>query len=229
MLTVNKQHSINVIDNTIQQRRTLKVFGDLENPPVLEDDFISKVDEAVKIASWAPFHYPAHPSHLAHEMDSIVPWRFYALKQKDCLQLAACLLDSKTTKIKKKSNIIRMLAASGSLVLVTWLPEPEENEENNVLSTKKQNINEAHLAAASAATQNLLLAVEVRGLQGYWSSGGVLSSKECYSLCGIPAKEKLLGAIFMFPKNHEEKEVRYGKNRDKRGEAKSWMTWVDLH
>ncbi len=225
MNSSNQQHHINIIDNTIQQRRTLKVFGDLEKPPVLDNDFVHKVDDAIKIASWAPFHYPAHASHLKHEMDSIVPWRFYAFKQKDCLQLADCLLRSKTAKMKKKSNIIRMLAASGSLVMVTWLPEPDEKKS---LSAKKQTINEAHLAAASAATQNLLLALEVRDLQGYWSSGGVLGSKECYSLCGIPANEKLLGAIFVFPKQTEAQEVRYGKHRDKRGTAKSWMTWVNL-
>jgi hypothetical protein len=119
-----------------------------------------------------------------------------------------------------------MLAASGSLVMVTWLPEPDGKKS---LSAKKQTINEAHLAAASEATQNLLLALEVRSLQGYWSSGGVLASKECYSLCGIPTNEKLLGAIFVFPKQTEEQEVCYGKYRDKRGNAKSWMTWVDFH
>jgi hypothetical protein len=85
MNMTNQQHDINIIDNTIQKRRTLKVCGFFEKPPILEFNFVRKVDDAIKIASWAPFHYPAHPSHLNDEMDSIVPWRFYALKQNNCL------------------------------------------------------------------------------------------------------------------------------------------------
>lgn len=57
-------------------------------------------------------------------------------------------------------------AASGALVLVTWLPEPEEEGLTAKRATqqqKQQKMNEAHVAGASAATQNLLLSVEARG------------------------------------------------------------------
>jgi len=41
MLIINQQQAINIIDYTIQQRHTLKVFGDLEKPPVLIYSFFT--------------------------------------------------------------------------------------------------------------------------------------------------------------------------------------------
>ena len=48
MLPSNQQHSITIIDKTIQQRRTLKVFGDLEQPPILADDFTKLINKLGK-------------------------------------------------------------------------------------------------------------------------------------------------------------------------------------
>ena len=90
-------------------------------------------------------------------------------------------------------------------------------------------MNEEHLAGAAAAIQNLLLAGEARDLQTYWSSGGVLAASECFELCGIPAEQKLLGAIFMFPPQPDTNaDIHEGKLRNQRGTPDSWRTWVSL-
>jgi nitroreductase len=90
-------------------------------------------------------------------------------------------------------------------------------------------MNEEHLAAAAAATQNLLLAGEARGIQTYWSSGGVLTSSTCFALCGIPRTQKLLGAIFMFPPQTDSTmEIHEGKLHDRRSTPASWSTWLTL-
>ncbi|EIJ33564.1 nitroreductase family protein [Thiothrix nivea] len=225
-------HSINqprdaalAVDQVIRSRRTRKVLGHLHAPAHIPHGFREQVEEAVRIAGWAPFHYPANPIHQQDGLDSCVPWRFYALGQAECLTLAHCLLEDEDGCVDASSTIIRMLAAAGSVVLATWLPEPDN-------SRKAQQMDEEHLAAAAAAVQNLLLAGEARGIQTYWSSGGVLASSECFDLCNIPLAQKLLGAIFMFPpqtdSNMDNMDVHEGKLRNRRGTPDSWRTWVSL-
>ena len=210
------------VDRVIRNRRTRKVLGSLHSPAVIPHGFSEKVDEAIRIAGWAPFHYPANKIHRQTELDSCVPWRFYALDQASCLTLAHCLLEKNAGNVTEDSTIIRMLAAAGSVVLSTWLPEPDH-------SRKAAHMNEEHLAGAAAAIQNLLLAGEARDLQTYWSSGGVLAASECFELCGIPAEQKLLGAIFMFPPQPDTNaDIHEGKLRNQRGTPDSWRTWVSL-
>lgn len=216
------------VDSVIQRRKTLKIYGDLHKPVNIPSTLKRDVDQAIQVANWAPFHYPAHKVHRKNGMKSIVPWRFYALDQKACLNLASCLISHKKVKAGKKSKIVRMLAASGSLVLVTWLPEPTAGANDKKLK-KIYKRNEEHLAAASAATQNLLLAGEARGLQTYWSSGGILESQECFGLCNILEQERLLGAIFMFPESSIKHESKAGSLRNKRGDMNTWMSWVDIN
>lgn len=214
--------SVLAVDQVIRNRRTRKVLGHLHSPAHIPHGFREQVEAAVRIAAWAPFHYPANKIHQQHALDSCVPWRFYALAQADCLTLAHCLLKKGAGNITPTSSIIRMLAAAGSVVLTTWLPEPETHQQ-------AKQMNEEHLAAAAAAVQNLLLAGEARGIQTYWSSGGILASGECFELCGIPSNQKLLGAIFMFPPQADATAtVHEGKLRDHRGAPDSWRTWVKL-
>jgi nitroreductase len=210
------------VDCVIRNRRTRKVLGHLHSPATIPHGFTEKVEEAVRIAGWAPFHFPANKIHRQSELDSCVPWRFYALDQASCLTLAQRLLDNSAGNVTEDSTIIRMLAAAGSVVLSTWLPEPKTTE-------LALHMNEEHLAAASAAVQNLLLAGEARGIQTYWSSGGVLASSQCFDLCNIPTTQKLLGAIFMFPPQTDSSmDVHEGKLRNRRGTPDSWRTWISL-
>ena len=228
--SLSSQQRIVAIDSVIQSRKTLKVLGDLDAPIDIADDFNQRIDDAIKVANWAPFHYPANTVHRQGAMDSLVPWRFYALSQDVCLELGHCLTQSARSKVTKEEKIVRMLSACGGLVMVTWLPDPlvSDIDQSEKKRRVQQTVRDEHIAAAGAATQNLLLAAEAREMQTYWSSGGILQSESCFNLCGIPDNQKLMGAIFMFPQQHQMETVS-GKLRDKRGEQGSWMSWVKIN
>lgn len=229
-MRLSQRQKASVIDGVIQNRKTLKVLGDLDSPIDIPADFNERIDEAIKVANWAPFYYTANDIHRQGDMNSAVPWRFYALSQTVCLELGRCLAESSHSKVDKNSTIVRMLSACGGMVMVTWLPEPESHQTKQTKAKERarQTMRDEHIAAAGAATQNLLLAAEVRKMQTYWSSGGVLQSAACFHLCGIPDEQKLMGAIFMFPEKHKNMQTVSGKLRDKRGSQETWMSWVEI-
>ncbi len=78
-----------------------------------------------------------------------------------------------------------------------------------------------HIAAASAAIQNLLLAATARGISNYWSSGGVLRSAQVFQQLGIPRQQILLGAIFLFPSEIGDAELS-----DQQTARASWLARV---
>ena len=223
-MNFHKPHSLSsAVDTVIQKRCTFKVMGDLDTPTVIPEGFVQRIEQSIEVAGQAPYHYSANAIHLDNAMDSPVPWRFYALQQKDCLNLAEHLIASGDVK-GKEAGIIRMLAAAGSLVLTTWLPEP-----THLPDQVTEHRNMEHIAAASAAIQNLLLSATARNVQTYWSSGGALGRKTSFDLCSIPSREKLLGAIFMFPQAAVRSlEAKPGSMRGKRGEPDQWRTWRTL-
>lgn len=225
--TLSPSYLALAIDHIIQARKTVKALGNIRKPSKVPEDFLPRVNDAMCIAGWAPFHYPVHESHCNRTMDSPVPWRFYSLNQHSCLKLANCIIHSSSNNINEHHNIIRMMGACGAMVLVTWLPEPEDSRRAKNQEARAM-INEEHLAAASAAIQNLLLSAKAREIDTYWSSGGVLKDVECFDLCGIPDQEKLLGAVFMLPELEKEVEVHSGRLRHKRGNTKQWMKWVNV-
>ncbi len=213
---VSKDSAI-IVDTVIRQRQTSKVLGDVSQPVVVDSDFQHVVNQIVEVAGHAPFHYSAHNIHLNGHKQSLVPWRFYVLHNDVCRQLLVALKD------KPAGKILPMLAAAGTLIMVTWLPDPDENDAGGL---SPRNIE--HIAAASCATQNLLLAATARKIENYWSSGGILRTAEVYEICGIPAQEAFLGAIFLYPAVPAGADVRRGKMRDKRGEVGDWVTAVSL-
>jgi nitroreductase len=217
------------VDTVIQRRHTSKIIGNIDAPANVPEGFQSLVAEAVTVAGWAPFHKPAHETHRHHDLSSIVPWRFHVFDDQACRalldllkQLAEVHNDSKWLRGK----VPNMLSAAGALVQATWLPDPPPEGEipDSLYFANLQNTE--HIAAASAAIQNLLLAVTARGILSYWSSGGVLREPEILDLCGIPPNQQLLGAVFLFPATTEGMTVLTGKLRNKRGYAGDWTRWV---
>ncbi len=215
------------VDQVIQARKSVKVIGDVDNIPEIPEGFFEEVQAAIKVSGWAPFHFTAHESHLDREMNSWVPWRFYALDQKNCLSLIDALIAHPELGMNKNTAILRMIAAYGALVLVTWLPEPETAASKEEVARRALK-NEEHVAATAAAIQNLLLAATARNIDSYWSSGGALREKACFELCKIPEQERLLGAIFLAPEMPDREGVRPGKLREKRGTPEQWMTSVSV-
>jgi hypothetical protein len=150
------------------------------------------------------------------------PWRFYIVEAAACRSLKQDLPQENAGKIPA------MLAAADALILATWLPNPQPGHQRSVEepSFAPTLANMEHIAAASAAVQNLLLAATARGISNYWSSGGVLRSEHVFSRLGIPFNQILLGAIFLFPDATEGAEVVGSKLREHRTASTRWSRRV---
>ncbi len=220
-LSPNPASDATTVDRVQLERRTTKVLAEDDLPEI---DHRAQIDDLIVGAGWAPFHRAAHQAHLDRDdLPSILPWRFYMLDAGACRRLRAFLLErGDVTKIPK------MLATADAMIQVTWLPNPSTEPVSGLFKADLANME--HIAAASAAVQNLLLAATARGIANYWSSGGALRSPELFEKLGIPASEILLGSIFFFPQtaDRDDVEVRHTKLRDQRGPIEHWARWVDV-
>ncbi|MDA0348912.1 MAG: nitroreductase family protein [Verrucomicrobia bacterium] len=216
---MNVSESVKIVDKVISERKTLKVLT--------EDQYLfslasSIVEELLEAASWAPFHRPAAKSHCkSSELSSMVPWRFYILNGKNCRSLRQTLLEGGDS-----TKIPAMLLAATNLIQVTWLPDPKKSDNDLLYEPTLENME--HIAAASSAIQNLLIAATAREIQTYWSSGGGLRNAETMKLLGIPEEEILLGSIFLFGPITVGSKTAPGKLRNHRGERRTWSKWVEL-
>lgn len=201
-------------DAVIRERRTLKVYADPAHPLPAECDR-DDLMRMVEVAGWAPFHRKAE--------DQLVPWRFHLLDAAACRELCRVL-----TERGDNSKIPRMLAAASAMVQATWRPDGKCAPIPK-LSFEPTLKNMEHIAAASAAVQNLLLAATARGYHTYWSSGGILAERTGMKLLGVSKKELLLGALFIFPADLSGvMGMKEGDLRDQRGPVESWARWVEI-
>lgn len=208
-------------EDAIRSRKTVKILASQDLPA---SDHHHLVNELLSLAGQAPFHRACEEQHRqSSSLSGIEPWRLYALAAEDCRKLRTRI------PLENAGKIPAMLAAADALIMATWLPNaaevPDMDGEPGYAATIN---NMEHIAAASAAIQNLLLAATARGVANYWSSGGVLRSAEVFSLLGIPRSQILLGAIFLFPKEYGDAEIATSKLREHRGSSKAWSRWVKL-
>lgn len=222
-----------VVDQAIRSRKTVKILRDpdacADSPAELDAQMRQMVQEMIEVAGWAPFHKFAHEQmHRQGALASGVPWRFYAMEKSACCALLAHLRDQAQTQPGSKwekaweTKLPRLLAGCNAAVLVTWLPDPAAN--GGLPEMTERNIE--HLAAASAAVQNLLLAAQARGLHNFWSTGGILRDGDVFESLGIPRNQMLLGAIFLAHPDQPVDEIELGSLRDKRGAPETWSQWV---
>ena len=206
------------VAKAIRERRTLKV---LSEEPLTNSLYKQFVEHLLDSASWAPFHKAASREHRDNRsLNSMVPWRCYALDSKCCRQLRKVLIeDEDTTKIPM------MLASASALLQFTWLPNPGASEDQLFDPTVE---NMEHIAAGSAAIQNLLIAATAQGIKTYWSSGGELRKPENLNRLGISNTEIVLGSVFLFPPETGNCKTAPGKLRDQRGAIDTWANWVEL-
>ncbi len=226
---------ITAVDHVIRERKTAKVLRDRHDcaplPEDLQTNLHTTLQALIELAGWAPFHKLADKQlHRQGTMQSIVPWRFHVLEKPACCQLvnelqvqAEQFPDSIWSRAWD-SKIPQLLAGSSALILATWLPDPSSVEGMPELTIN----NMEHIAAASAAVQNLLLASEARGLHTYWGSGGILRSKEIFEYLQISTHEILLGAIFITSPEVDARETQPGSLRNQRGTPADWSRWVEL-
>jgi len=211
------------IDRLIAQRQTTKVLAQDELPP---DRLVEEaLDALVAAAGWAPFHRPCDASHrqMPGDPGGIEPWRLYVLDAPNCRRLR-----SDVVGMPEAGKIPAMLAAASGLVLATWLPNPAATELPAGWLFEPTLGNMEHIAAASAAIQNLLLAATARAIPNYWSSGGVLRSPEIFDRLGIPRTQILLGAVFLFPTDVGSAEVVGSKLRSSRTPPAKWSRRIQL-
>jgi nitroreductase len=206
------------VDDVIRTRKTEKVLATHDLPT---RDIRASIDEILGLAGLAPFHRACEESHKTVGMAGIEPWRFHVLDSAACRHLHPRLPKENAGKIPA------MLAAADALIMATWLPNsgqatPMGDEPGFALTLA----NVEHIAAASAAIQNLLLAATARSISNYWSSGGVLRLPEVFELLDIPTNQILLGAIFLFPSEIGDSELAVSKLRPLRTPREQWTRWV---
>ena len=142
--------------------------------------------QALVDSQWAPFHYARNVDGIAE------PWRCHVFSVEACRQLAG-ELGTLIQDLKPNNKLAGMLSSCGALVLVTWLPQFDEEAARE----KQREVNEEHLAAASAMTQNLLLLLTAQGLGTYWGSGALLRKPAVWKHLGLSPDERLVAAVFV--------------------------------
>lgn len=213
-------------DDAIRTRRTLKIRIDPENPlPVTKgEEFRQTIEELIRLAEMAPFHYESQRSQRSGKLQGAEPWRFHVLDGQNCRDLLEVFNNDRPMKVPE--GIRQMLAAADGLILTTWLPERTRKLSRKFHPNLK---NMEHIAATGAAIQNLLIAATARGINAYWSSGGIIRKPKVLDFLGIPKHEILLGAIFLFPDEiPETAETKTGKNVENRGELSDYMEWIEV-
>ena len=214
------------LDTSIRQRKTVKVLAHAEPLPASEPRLelgSGPLAEVLELAGWAPFHRACDECHRQDTLGGIEPWRFHVLLAEDCRKLVHQITSEQAGKIPA------MLSAADALILATWLPNPPSGEfqVTDQHPYEPTLANMEHIAAASAAVQNLLLAATSRGMSNYWSSGGVLRTQVMGEI-GISAQEILIGALFLFPTETGSAEVVGSKLRDKRTPPVSWCRHLEV-
>ena len=202
--------------DAIRTRKTTKVLaGDAWEPSLTEHEQKELCDQLLTLAAEAPYHYKSAERYKIGEQTSSLPFRCYTLDGATCNALATKLeaLDPPPGKI------LNMLWAAELLVLTTWLPDvfgaqPEERIMEPLPFVGNLR-NMEHIAATSAAIQNMLLGATSEGYPNYWSSGGVLRQETARNMLHISMEEVMLGAVFIFPKDAVERaeEIKPGKLR----------------
>lgn len=226
-------------DQAIKNRKTQKILADKALESATPSEQLQEIINALlELAAHAPYHKRCDEKYTkaTQKLNSCIPWRFYVLDTKNCRTLLTYI----TEQGLKTGKIVNMLAAADVLFLVTWLPDPSEigdTVDNTPLSKTQEPVpfegtvkNMEHIAAASAAIQNVLIGATARDIPNYWSSGGQLRNLELRNYLKIPIDEILLGAIFLFPKGIDDKMVtiKTGAMRNQGKEKTTWSTRIDL-
>lgn len=210
----------------IRQRKTEKVLADPENPWPVTPNSAVPIEDILEAGRWAPFHYPSHKDHRNLEED-ILPWHAYTLDS-----VASRLLLTKLRESQYQGGkIFGLLAAADFTILVTWKPNPlPDDAAENYFQPSLENME--HVAAASAAIQNMLLVATESEIPNYWSSGGILRNSSVKKLLQIPSKQLLIGAIFLFPPASRFPEppvdIAPGKLRKSRPGKEIWTSTISL-
>lgn len=218
------------VDDIIKKRKTQKV---LANEPWEASsnnrELKNTIQELLELAAAAPYHYKADKRFQTEdkELSSCLPFRCYVLEANTC-RILVKYADENGLELKKLKN---MLNAADTLLLVTWLPnqKDEVNANQEPFHFEGNLTNMEHIAAASAAIQNILTGATAREIPNYWSSGGALKQNILREYLNISMDEILLGAVFLFPKDVEKRDVliKLGGLRNSGKETNTWSKTIE--
>ena len=208
-------------DSAILQRKTTKVLAADEFSC---SDLGTVLHELLALAGMAPFHRACDDTHRSgNDSIGIEPWRCHVLDATTCRKLRSKVPQENAGKIPS------MLSAADALIMTTWLPNPSSGFQVTEQAQFEPSLaNMEHIAAVAAAIQNLLLAATARGIDSYWSSGGILRSEAVFDMLGISKNEILLGAVFLFPEQTGDAEVVGSKLRERRTSPDRWSRFVRM-
>ena len=213
-------------DQAIKERRTFKVIAPEPWPPSQsEAELKATIHTLLKAAGCAPFRYACDEQHQqGTALKGKVPRRFHVLDTATTRKVAHYF----KTRSNGSGTLLGMLYAADATILTTWLPDPMPAGTDPEWLFYPSRRNMDHIAGAAAAVQNLLLAATDLGLETTWSSGGHLQTLEYFDLLGIPKREILLGALFIFPRDIKNADVAMGDLRPHRGEPSDWSRFVTM-
>jgi len=215
------------VTRVVQQRRTLKVIGDVDAPVVIDSPTAIKcrdiVLRSVQTADSAPFHYDRSCDNVPQ------PWRVNILWHETCQKVAANFYQW-LKDVKPGNKLPSMLSACGACVLVSWLPQFDGEGDEAFTKSKQIQIDQEHLAATAAYVQNLLLLLTAADMGTYWSSGGQFCTRSMMDRLSMEAGRQLMAAVFVeFPATNGDSVQRLpGKLAGKRAGVESWMSVVEL-
>lgn len=178
--SMNDSISDNVA-SCIRTRRTVKDYTGEAVPRALLERWLD-------LACWAPTHRLTQP------------WRFAVLEQPALLRLADFLrgepaiaaVPDPTKGAVKIAKLLDRLPTLGAMIQVTWM-----RDTNPVIDLEDH-------AAASAAVQNLLLAIHADGWAGFWSTNPALGHAKTLAWCGCdPATQGFLGSVWLGRASHD--------------------------
>lgn len=225
-MTVREIEAVNVaelLEQVIRDRKTSKVLADA---PLGVATDRAEIEAIVANAGWAPFHRPAAAVHAEGGGEQpVVPWRCFMLDVDACRSLRDWLLARGET-----GPMTRLLAACSAMVLATWLPNPwrlprpEGTDPDQLFEGTLDNME--HLAAASAAVQNILLSATARGYRSFWATGGPIRTAESLARIGVPNSQLSLGCVFLFGPDSKGAPTKPGPMRERRGAPEDWSRWV---
>jgi hypothetical protein len=215
----------------IHSRQTAKVLADSPWAPSLTQDEQERLREhLLNLAAKAPYHYKSAERYKTGVQTSSLPFRCYTLDGNACNALASQLASIDPPPGK----ILNMLWAAELLIITTWLPDvfgtQPEHREMEPLPFVGNLRNMEHIAATSAAIQNMLVGATAEEYPNYWSSGGVLRQEAARKILEIPMEEIMLGAVFIFPKDALKRasQIMPGKLREEGKALESFSKKVTL-
>jgi hypothetical protein len=222
------------IDSIIKNRKTEKVLADSQwSEELTNSEQELLINDLLHLAASAPYHHKCNSrfTQTGNELTSCLPFRFYSLDTSTCRKLSTIISEKQINAGKA----LQMLNAANIVFLVTWLPEvnsetSDEYSDQEPLPFIGNQKNMEHLAAASAAIQNVLIGSTSRGIPNYWSSGGALRKQPIRDLLSIPTDEIMLGALFFFPKDssHRSANIVEGHLRNKGKELNTWSRPITI-